>query len=504
MGGGAARAFVSLIVTAIGIPIVIAAQTPVPADIQLQQADGYVRDGRFTDAAKAYRHILGTPSAVGAVRERAEAGLTLSLLRTGDFAGARTVGARLGSRPGASADALALYGDSLWSSGLFEEAERAYSASLARDPADPRAHHGLARFLTARGRLDEAVLEAEQAISRAPDEAEFRHLLGFIYERQRRFGDAAAAFAEYVARLPDHDHSPTALWTRAEIRFLHAFDRVTPLEFAGAAAARGSWTVPIRIQRARVFIRAKVNADPIDFVLDTGAEQTVLSMDAAVRRGVNPVAYTESAGVGDAGRRGLQVGRIARLQVGDLDVGNVPCLIKNPPLSGLPLREPEGFSPLALGLSMTIDYARRELTMARTLPAARHTTELPLSLYRLATVRGIVNGTPVSFVVDTGGEWISISRATAAQIRTDEGFRRIPLKVFGTSGWDKDAFLMPNIDLAFDELHLARVPVIVLNLTAPSRLLGFQVGGIIGHSLLSKYRVTFDLQRGLLGLDGNP
>jgi hypothetical protein len=229
----------------------------------------------------------------------------------------------------------------------------------------------------------------------------------------------------------------------------------------------------------------------------------VLSLDAAARRGVSPVAYTESAGVGDRGRRGLQVGRIGRLQIGDLDIRNVPSLVKNPALGELASREPNSFSPLALGLSMTIDYARRELVMARAVPGSSHATELPLRVFRLATIRGVVNGMPVSFIVDTGGEWISISRATADGMSAPPPFRHIPLKVYGMSGWDRDAFLMPNVDLAFDALHLPSTPVVVLNLTAPSELLGFQVGGILGHSFLSKYRVTFDLQRSVLALDSN-
>jgi len=499
---GRRGALVSLISLLVGVPIVLAAQAQIPSDVLLQRADGLIRDGRFSDAADAYRRLL-VDAAAAAVHERARAGLTLSLLRTGDFAGARTEGARLGETPGASAASLALYGDSLWSSGLFDEAERAYDASLAIDSADPRAHHGRARLLTARGRFDAALAEASQAVAGAPDEAEFHHMLGVIYERQRRFDAAAAAFGEYIARLPNRDHSPTALWTRAEIRFLRAFDRLTPIEFAGTAAARESWTVPVRVDKGKVLVRVKVNGDPLDFVLDTGAEQTVLSLDAAARRGVYPVAYTESAGVGDAGRRSLQVGRIARIQIGDLDIRNVPCLIKNPPLGQLPTREPDSLSPLALGLSMTVDYARRQLTMARELPPAAHATEIPLRLYRLATVRGTVNGTPMSFIVDTGGEWISISRTSAVQVSSAGQSRRIPLRVYGTSGWDKDAFLLPNVDLAFDAVHLARTPVVVLNLAAPSALLGFQVGGIVGHSFLSKYRVTFDLQRNLLALDPN-
>jgi len=498
---GCRGALAALVGTLAGVPLVLGAQAPPQTSVQLQLADGLVRAGRFTDAAAAYRHILLDDAAAREVRERARAGLTLSLLRKGDFAAARAEGALLGETPGASARSLSLYGDSLWSSGLFDEAERAYDASLAVDSQDPRAHHGRARSLTEHGRLEEALAEARQAVAIAPDDAEFHHMLGVIYERQRRFPDAAAAFTEYVALLPDHDRSPTALWTRAEIRFLHAFDRLTPDEFSGPGATRESWTVPIRIERNKVLVRAKVNGAPVEFGLDTGAEQTVLSLDAAASNGVSPVAYAETAGVGDHGRRGVLAGRIGRLQVGDLEVRNVPCLIAAPGLGPLPRRDPDSFSPLALGLSMTIDYAHHELVMARALPPSAHANTLPLRVYRLATIRGVVNGVSGSFLVDTGAEWISISRATATQLPGPAPFRHIPLKVYGTSGWDKDAYLMPDVDLSFDALRIASAPVVVLNLKAPSELLGFQVGGIVGHSFLSKYRVTFDLQRHVLALD---
>ncbi|HYT74875.1 MAG TPA: retroviral-like aspartic protease family protein, partial [Vicinamibacterales bacterium] len=307
-------------------------------------------------------------------------------------------------------------------------------------------------------------------------------------------------FGDYVNLLPNRDQSEKALWTRSEIRFLDSFRGRVPVDIDGAA---DTWIVPVRIEKDKVLIRVKVNGHAAsDFVLDTGAEQTVLSSDVARRRGVSPITYMPTAGVGDVGMRGLEVGRIDTLEVGDLKVRNVPCLIKNPPLGELPAREPESFSPLALGLSMRIDYARRELTMARALAPSAYATELPLHLYRLATVRGVVNGRPVTFVVDTGGEVISISRSTAGMFATPSGSRRIMLKVYGTSGWDKDAFLLPNVDLDFDTIHFSKIPVVVLNLQAPSALLGFQLGGIVGHKFLSHYRVSIDLQRSVVGLDG--
>ena len=57
--------------------------------------------------------------------------------------------------------------------------------------------------------------------------------------------------------------------------------------------------------------------------------------------GVAAITYTESAGVGDVGFRGLQIGRIDTFEVGGMKIRNIPALIKNPPLGNLPGREPD-------------------------------------------------------------------------------------------------------------------------------------------------------------------
>ena len=113
--------------------------------------------------------------------------------------------------------------------------------------------------------------------------------------------------------------------------------------------------------------------------------------------------------------------------------------------------------------------------------------ELPLRLYRLATVRGTVDaGHQANFVVDTGGEVISISQATAAAFGRPHTGRKIALKVYGTSGWDDDAFLMPGVDLAFEQIQYRNFPVVVLNLDAPSALLGAVTGVAIASTYLTK------------------
>ena len=155
-------------------------------------------------------------------------------------------------------------------------------------------------------------------------------------------------------------------------------------------------------------------------------------------------------------------------------------------------------------MSMRVDYDRKELIIARDLPptSAPATVEMPLWMHRLATVRGMVNGTtPAAFVVDTGGQAISISRTTAVGLEQLGRFRRIPLRVYGTSGWDRDAFLLPGVDLAVDQVKMDRSSLVVLNLRAPSILLGYEVGGILGHKFLSRYTVSLDLESGTMRLE---
>jgi predicted aspartyl protease len=315
-----------------------------------------------------------------------------------------------------------------------------------------------------------------------------------------KYEEAAAAYGNYVNLLPNKDTSEKAAWSRAEIRFLRSFGQRVPFQL-DPGADETVYTVDFRLLNDKVVVRAKINdSSAMDFVVDTGSENTVITETTARRLGIAPVTYTLSAGVGEVGLRGLQLARIDSLELGPLKIRNIPCLIKNPPLRDLPVKESESLSPLALGFSMIIDYKTHKLTFGKRLPQEPAEFELPLRLYRLATVRGVVGGHQANFVVDTGGEVISISQATASVLGKPEGSRRIALKVYGSSGWDRDAFLMPGVDLAFDTIQYKNFPVVVLNLYAPSALLGFQLGGIVGHKFLSHYRVGIDLEHSLLRL----
>jgi len=56
------------------------------------------------------------------------------------------------------------------------------------------------------------------------------------------------------------------------------------------------------------------------------------------------------------------------------------------------------------------------------------------------------------------------------------------------------------VNLAFNDIRFNMTSVVVLNLRAPSVLLGYELGGIVGHQFLSKYHVSFDLEKAELRL----
>ena len=498
------RVFRGVAVTAMvvaGSLAVSARQQPASqsGDIELQVANQFFNDGRYLDALDAYEKSL--TASTPADGRQAHTGAALSALRAAEFTTARRHGEALFRLSPQDPDALALYADTLWSNGLFEEAETRYQQALVIAPDLARGLHGMARALAARSKLDEALSVAQRASRLTPRDLEIHHTIGTIYERMHKYEEASTAFNNYVNLLPNKDRSEQAAWARAEVKFLSSFGQRVPFEMDPGADEQ-TYIVDFKLVNEKIVVRAKVNEGSFqDFVVDTGAENTVITRGTAQRLGITPITYTLSAGVGEVGLRGLQLARINQLELGTLKLRNVPCLVKDPPLRDLPTREAESLSPLALGFSMVIDYKAQKITFGKHLPEEASDFDLPLRLHRLATVRGNVDGSHAAdFVVDTGGEVISISQATATSLGRPEPARKIKLQVYGSSGWDRDAFLMPGVNLNFDRLRYDNYSVVVLNLDTPSALLGFQLGGIVGHKFLSKYKVGIDLERSVLRL----
>lgn len=496
------RGVLSLLAVVVAVPLTVDADSTlasVRSETQLQLGDLLFEDQRFWESMSAYE--LAKKNAKPDQVMRASVGMLRSLLQAAEFHRAHQEALFLRELQPTDPKVLALYADGLWSAGLFEEAEATYREILDDDPSSAGAHHGLGRSLAAKNDLERALMEVQASLT-LETPPEYHHTLGAIYRRQGRYPEAAEALDRYVAGIDTGNRSEKAEWARSEARFLRSFGSDVPLDIDAVDQVH---TIPFRLVNDKIVVRGRINGQALtDLVVDTGAEQMVLSKETAQKFGVRPIVNSLSAGVGEVGFRALELGRVNSLEVATLAVRNLPALIRNPPLKGLPTRRvPDSFSPLAFGLSAIIDYRNHRLTLARNVPAEPADFELPMRVHRLALVRGVVNEEhQKSFVVDTGGEVISISLATA-DVLNMRPVRRIPLLVYGTSGWDQDAFLLPGVNLAFNQILYENFSVVVLNLHRPSALLGFHIGGIIGHNFLSNYRVTLDLERSLLRLATN-
>lgn len=484
----------------LGAGLVVSAQSrPQNSEAQLTRGDQMFAARRYEEAFTAYEAASASERA--GTRILAGAGQVQVLLRMSLFSEAARMGAAVASRDPQHAMALAVHGDALWAAGLFDEAETRYADALARDANQPLALHGRGRAMATRRHHDEALTDLRRAIALDDKQPAFHYTLAGVLEERREFAEAARALDRYRDTIPSREMSDLTEWADSQANFLRSFGERRPYELISGDRI---YTVPLVQGDDRVKVLGRINGrEDVEFVLDTGADRTTLTPAIASKAGVVPVRSLQTAGVGavGVGYRGLQVARLDELQMGDFRMAHVGALIKSPALPGLPRPEGAGFSPLSIGFSIEVDYAAGTMLMGRVLPERTFPITLPLRMHRLPFVRGTLNGTmPVNLAIDTGGTAISLSRRVASRLETPTA-RLVPARVFGTSGWDPSAFLLPYVDLLLAPgVGSSQSSVVVLNLDAPSAMLGFELGGILGHRFLSRYLVRIDLVRGEVGL----
>ena len=283
------------------------------SEIQLEFGKLLLEDGRPWEALIAY-----DLAKVGARPEqlvRASSGMVYALQSVAEFNRAHKEAVFLSSLQPDDPDVQALVAEAHWSAGLFEEADQIYQRIIDSYPMHSAARHGLARSFLGQNQLEAALREIEIALVNEDANPDVYHTLGSIFRRKNQYSDAADAYENYIKSLPVVNRDRRAQWVRSQIEFLRSFGGLVPLEFA--SGDNRVHTIPFRVVNDKVVVRGKINAgSPIDIVIDTGAEQMVLSQGTAENVGVETITTTISAGVGDVGVRGLDLGRVDLLEIG--------------------------------------------------------------------------------------------------------------------------------------------------------------------------------------------
>jgi tetratricopeptide (TPR) repeat protein len=465
-----------------------------PLAALLERARTNYAEGAYRDAIRDF--ALAAESTPSPESLAALVGLVRSAVRSADYQLAYEHSARLAQLAPADATALATHADGFWAIGQFDRSEAIALEAVRLDPRHPRALHALARARFALGHVDEARAHLESALVRDPSDADLFYSLGLLERRAGRSSAAAAAFRKFLTLTPKRDRTARVVWADTEVGLLDALgDRPSELSEPNAVE-----TVDLRLAGDdKLVVRVAVNGGAeVDAILDTGAERPSIDQD-----------YARGTAVRLVHRPGLQgtrtVGAIETLSMGRLRARRVSCLMRSRGAPPIVDRVRNLVSPLALGLSMTVDYRSRKLTIGRVLPDEPADIVLPLRYVHLPVATGMVDGRPASFVVDTGAFGATLSRHVAGALAPDRVTLRRPLKLLDASGRPDPhgEILLPRFGLALGSLTVQAPTMVVRNLDEPSAYLGFQIDGLIGHRVLEHHRVTFDLSRGVLKLQRN-
>ncbi|WP_165977334.1 aspartyl protease family protein [Nonomuraea diastatica] len=366
--------------------------------------------------------------------------------------------------------------DELFEAGDFDAADARYRQVLARDPdhVGALAQHAyialLANRLPTAERLLKRVLRHDPGHPRS-----LSNLADALWR-----GDEYAELADLLPSVKAD--APTA--TPEQLR---SFAGRRPYTISGPATAR----IPFAASDPLPMIEASVNgAPPALFFLDTGA-LFALNQDYADRLGIPTYGHTTGRTV--YGEHKAYQGRVDRLAMGDLRIGDLPVhtipdTIRITAPDGRATQGAIGTSVLSRFLS-TIDYPGRALVLRQSTRAhirARHSAPMWFLGDHYLLSHGTVNGLDrMVFFVDTGGG--------------DIGFTA-PRSTFAAAG----VTVPPG-----DGLHQVTVQKVTLGSATRRQVpgligafpdwfengFGFRIGGLPTHAFFKPYALTFDFGR---------
>jgi predicted aspartyl protease len=250
-----------------------------------------------------------------------------------------------------------------------------------------------------------------------------------------------------------------------------------------AAAAADSGDIPARIAGRVVFVPVFLNGQgPFQFIVDTGATETIITPATARAAGIATIPYPGVQKKGVAGS----------LIIGKTAVTNLQVFLFDPP-QALSLRLDEGINyggilgyTFLSRMVTTIDYSRRVVRFQSPAGVAEPRAAagefvIPFRLAdRLIHVAGKVNEAgPVTFLLDTGSAEVLLTPQIAEQLK----LKSMPLPSF------PGARLATLNLLSVGPAIVPQIPAII-HRPPGERMTGATYQGIVGYPFLSGFVVT--------------
>jgi len=400
-----------------------------------------------------------------------------------------------------NARARSVLGATLLNAGRFREARLIFYTALQLDKNQDLAWAGYGLLDFYENKMGESLENLREAVYREPAEPDYRFALAQVCARSERYADAADAYNEFlvVSRSTDKDRRDRI---KGLIEFLRYLGYVGGLYTSNAADVT---TVPFELVGNRPIIKIRINgkADPLRFVLDTGSGISVVSDEAAKRLNLRAVAKGGLArGIGGDGKFAVVYGLIKELQIGEVNLRNVPIYIRK--FHG-DVQDVDGYIGLALisKFLTTIDYGTQTFSLTKR-DADRKVfndgqdVSLPLRLTSSGFLSGEVElegvDSTLNFIVDTGASVSVISNSVSRAERISPFVNAEKLRVIGSAGITEDVptFLLPRV--TFGKHSRESIVAVALDLDVINEASGFEQAGILGGNFLKNYRLTFDFK----------
>ena len=320
----------------------------------------------------------------------------------------------------------------------------------------------LGAVASAFSQVEEAEKRLAQVIKQAPhseDAREARELLTYLYLRIGRSADAGKQIDEQLKAEPN----------RADLQNLRtifsAFGNGSNLEIR----SRNEATIDCEVNKNGVHLPMLVNGHRVTWLLDTGANISVLSDREAASLGVAGPGAKGRANDLAGGAAAVGAAVIQRMMIGQSELRNVPVIMtpaSQPPWTDLPAGRQGAIGlPVAIALGMigwTGSGSCR--TGISTIDRA---TAPNLAFDGLQVVSRVsLDGAPVDFVLDTGNQretqlWERFRRdfpALVAQGRSDT--RRVT-QIGGAN--DRDVTILPGIRLRVGGIDARLEPAVLFS-----------------------------------------
>ena len=462
----------------------------------LKQGEKHVRRGEYFEAEKIFKRAIE----IDPRHSGAKLKLALVHVKQRRLTDAYELAFPVAKAEPSNSNAFAVLGATLLSAGKFREARTIFINALRLNKREALAWAGYGMLDFYENRILDSLNSLQEAVFYDSDEPDYFFALAQVSARAERYKEAADAYYRFlsISRNTDHDR-------RARIRGLINFLRyLGQKQTLYVTAGETETSVPIRVVGNRPVIEVRVNGrqDPLKFVLDTGSGISVISDKTAKNLDIEPITRGGYAkGIGGDGKFEIVYGFLREVEIGDVDIRNVPVYIRKFHSDGDGVDGYIGLSLISKFLT-TIDYGGLTFSLTKKDSADAAKIDMGVSLPLRLTSSGFLSGEvqlegirePLNFIVDTGASVSVISDDVANTDGISSFVKSEKMRVIGSAGITDGvpAFLLPRV--SFGSHSRKSITAIALDLDTINEASGFEQAGILGGNFLRNYRMTFDFK----------